>query len=217
MSPRSSSATNGARNTSTTAGAMRRVISVDPFFPGKPRAETIAAHRGQPQSRDTCQPPSWIGAGQDAPGSRARNSVPKEIGVAQRARLGPNGEPRSPTTASRPFLLEEPMTNTWQMSPTTGSPVLVRLGAVALAVSGWLFFLYPVVRPWRNESTIGGAVASMSSDAWVAAHLFAVFALILMPLDLVERSGYVSVPFAGRVLVDQRGADAAAALGASAH
>jgi hypothetical protein len=74
------------------------------------------------------------------------------------------------------------MTNAWQMSPTTGSPVLVRLGAVALAVSGWLFFLYPVVRPWRNESTIGGAVASMSSDAWVAAHLFAVFALILMPL-----------------------------------
>jgi hypothetical protein len=80
------------------------------------------------------------------------------------------------------FLLEEPMTNTWQMSPTTGSPVLVRLGAVALAVSGWLFFLYPVIRPWRNESTISGAVASMSSDAWVAAHLFAVFALILMPL-----------------------------------
>jgi len=77
------------------------------------------------------------------------------------------------------------MTNTRQMSPTTGSPVLVRLGAVALAVSGWLFFLYPVVRPWRNESTIGGAVASMSSDAWVAAHLFAVFALILMPLGLL--------------------------------
>ena|SRR5215207_8690410 len=97
------------------------------------------------------------------------------------------------------------MTNTSQMSPTTGSPVFVRLSAVALAVSGWLFLLYPVVRPWRNESTIGGAVASMSSDAWVAAHLLAVFALILMPLDLVERSGYVSVPFAGRVLVDQRG------------
>jgi len=77
------------------------------------------------------------------------------------------------------------MTNTWQMSPTTGSPVLVRLGAVALAVSGWLFLLYPVVRPWRNESTVGGAVASMSSDAWVAAHLFAVFALIVMPLGLL--------------------------------
>ena len=77
------------------------------------------------------------------------------------------------------------MTNTWQMSPTTGSPVLLRLGAVALAVSGWLFFLYPVVRPWRNEFTIGGAVASMSSDAWVAAHLFAVFALILMPQGLL--------------------------------
>src|SRR5215204_1849248 len=97
MSPRSSSATNGARNTSTTAGAVRRVISVDPFFLGKPRAETIAAHRDQPQSRDTCQPPAWIGAGQDAPSSGARNSVPKEIEVARRARPGPEGEPRSPT------------------------------------------------------------------------------------------------------------------------
>ena len=48
-----------------------------------------------------------------------------------------------------------------------------------------LFFLSPVVRPWHDESTIGGAVASMSSDAWVAAHLFAVFPLILMPLGLL--------------------------------
>jgi hypothetical protein len=77
------------------------------------------------------------------------------------------------------------MTNSQPMSPTTESLVLVRLGAVALAFSGLLFFLYPVVRPWHDESTIGGAVTSMSSDTWVVAHLFAVFALILMPLGLL--------------------------------
>ena len=79
----------------------------------------------------------------------------------------------------------ERMTNSQPMSPTTESLALVRLGAIALAFSGLLFFLYPVVRPWHDESTIGGAVTSMSSDTWVVAHLFAVFALILMPLGLL--------------------------------
>ena len=77
------------------------------------------------------------------------------------------------------------MTNTQPASPAMDSPVLVRLGAIALAFSGVSFFLYPVVRPWHDESTISGAVTSMSSDAWVAAHLFAIFALILMPVGLL--------------------------------
>jgi hypothetical protein len=68
---------------------------------------------------------------------------------------------------------------------TVGSRSLIRLGAAALALSGLLFFLYPAVRPWHDESTVGGAVASMSSSAWVAAHLFAMLALILMPLGLL--------------------------------
>ena len=54
-----------------------------------------------------------------------------------------------------------------------------------LACTGLLFLLYPVVRPWHDESTIRGTVTSMSSNAWVAAHLFAIFALILMPLGLL--------------------------------
>jgi hypothetical protein len=83
------------------------------------------------------------------------------------------------------------MTNSQPMSPTTESLVLVRLGAVALTFSGLLFFLYPVVRPWHDESTIGGAVMSMSSNTWVVAHLFAVFALILMPLGLLGLCGLV--------------------------
>jgi hypothetical protein len=40
---------------------------------------------------------------------------------------------------------------------------VARIGAVALGLSGLLFFLYPAVRPWHDESTVGGAVASMSS------------------------------------------------------
>ena len=60
---------------------------------------------------------------------------------------------------------------------------------ITLALSGVLFFLYPAVRPWHDESTVEGALTSMSSDAWVAAHLFAVFALILMPLGMLALWG----------------------------
>src|SRR5215212_10752869 len=84
---------------------------------------------------------------------------------------------------------------------------LVRLGAAALAAAGVLFFLYPAVRPWHDESTVGGAVASMSSHAWVAAHLFAIVALILMPLGLLaicrvtEESRSFCLSFAGTVAI----------------
>lgn len=53
------------------------------------------------------------------------------------------------------------MANTQPASPTMKPPVLVRPGAIALAFSGVSFFLYPVVRPWHDESTISGAVTSM--------------------------------------------------------
>lgn len=46
------------------------------------------------------------------------------------------------------------------------------MGALALAVAGVLFVLYPAVRPWQDESTVEGAIKAMSSGAWVAAHLF---------------------------------------------
>jgi hypothetical protein len=77
------------------------------------------------------------------------------------------------------------MYSTADTNQLIGSRRIVRLGAAALAAAGVLFFLYPAVRPWHDESTVGGAVASMSSNAWVAAHLFAMLALILMPLGLL--------------------------------
>jgi hypothetical protein len=60
-----------------------------------------------------------------------------------------------------------------------------RYGALALGVAGVLFLLYPAVRPWHDESTVDGATASMSSEAWVAAHLFAMLGFILLPLGLL--------------------------------
>ncbi|MCW2882137.1 MAG: hypothetical protein JWQ95_6237 [Sphaerisporangium sp.] len=59
-----------------------------------------------------------------------------------------------------------------------------RLGAAALAAAGVLFLLYPVVRPYSDESSMAGAVA-MASSAWIAAHLFAVAGFILLTLGLL--------------------------------
>ncbi|MGB3438826.1 MAG: hypothetical protein WBA97_08755 [Actinophytocola sp.] len=56
---------------------------------------------------------------------------------------------------------------------------------IALAVAGVLFLLYPVVRPWEDETTAAGAHAAMSSGAWVASHLFAMIGFILVGLALL--------------------------------
>jgi hypothetical protein len=64
-------------------------------------------------------------------------------------------------------------------------PSRIRLGAIALAAAGILFVLYPVFRPWRDESMVDGATAAMSSGAWVASHFFAMIGFILIPLALL--------------------------------
>lgn len=65
------------------------------------------------------------------------------------------------------------------------SPARTRLGALALAVAGVLFALYPATRPWYDESTVDGATRAMSSDWWVASHLFAMIGFILVTLGLL--------------------------------
>jgi hypothetical protein len=60
-----------------------------------------------------------------------------------------------------------------------------RFGALALAVAGVLFVLYPALRPWQDESTVEGAIKAMSSGFWVAAHLFAMVGFILVALGLL--------------------------------
>ncbi len=66
------------------------------------------------------------------------------------------------------------------------------MSRLALAVAGVLFLLYPVVRPWEDESTPAGAHAAMASGAWVASHLFAMIGFVLVGLALLglrERVG----------------------------
>jgi hypothetical protein len=74
-----------------------------------------------------------------------------------------------------------------------------RFGALALAVAGVLFILYPAVRPWDDESTVSGAIEAMSSGAWVAAHLFAMVGFILMALGLLAVWGAVGPTRAERL------------------
>lgn len=73
----------------------------------------------------------------------------------------------------------------------------IRLSALALAVASVQFLLYPLFRPWRDESTVDGAVASMGSNAWVASHFFAMLGFILLALGLLGlrslRWGWLSV------------------------
>ncbi|MDP9847211.1 hypothetical protein [Streptosporangium lutulentum] len=59
-----------------------------------------------------------------------------------------------------------------------------RLGALSIAISGVLFLLYPLVRPYADETSIQGAEA-MASPAWVAAHLFGMIGFILLSLGLL--------------------------------
>jgi hypothetical protein len=59
------------------------------------------------------------------------------------------------------------------------------MSRTTLIVAGILFLLYPVVRPWHDETTTAGALESMGSTAWIASHLFAMIGFILVPLGLL--------------------------------
>ncbi|GAA3458516.1 hypothetical protein GCM10018963_05290 [Saccharothrix longispora] len=51
-------------------------------------------------------------------------------------------------------------------------------------IAGVLFLLYPVVRPYSDETTVEG-LRVMGTGAWVVAHLFAVGAFLLVGLALL--------------------------------
>ena len=59
----------------------------------------------------------------------------------------------------------------------------IRLGAIALAVAGVLFALYPTLRPFSDEASLQGA-AAFGSTAWLVAHMLAMVAFILTTLGL---------------------------------
>jgi hypothetical protein len=66
----------------------------------------------------------------------------------------------------------------------TASLSRIHLGVLSLAVSGILFVLYPLLRPFSDESSLQGATA-FASTAWIVAHLLAVVAFILLALGLL--------------------------------
>jgi len=55
----------------------------------------------------------------------------------------------------------------------------------ALALAGVLFLLYPVLRPWTDETTTSGAREAMGSTAWVVSHFLAMIGFVLVPLALL--------------------------------
>jgi hypothetical protein len=59
-----------------------------------------------------------------------------------------------------------------------------RLTGLSFLGAGILFVLYPVVRPYSDETSLSGAVA-MASPAWMAAHLFAVAGFVLLALGVL--------------------------------
>ncbi|GGU40870.1 hypothetical protein [Lentzea flava] len=64
-----------------------------------------------------------------------------------------------------------------------------------LTAAGLLFLLYPVFRPWEDETTTQGAAAAMGSAAWVASHLFAMIGFILVPIALLEIHRSAAITF----------------------
>ncbi len=61
--------------------------------------------------------------------------------------------------------------------------MLVRLGAASLAGAGILFFLYPAIRPFSDETSLQGAQA-FASSAWIVAHVLAMLGFILVTLGV---------------------------------
>ncbi|XVV06176.1 hypothetical protein ACQPW3_12640 [Actinosynnema sp. CA-248983] len=63
--------------------------------------------------------------------------------------------------------------------------------AAAFAAAGVSFLLYPVLRPYADESTVTG-LEVMGTTAWVASHLFAVAGFLLVSLALDGRARTVT-------------------------
>lgn len=73
-------------------------------------------------------------------------------------------------------------------SPSTTDRTLSRAAALGFAVTGAAFLVYPLVRPWHDETTLAGA-AGMASPQWIVAHLSAVAGFITLTLSLLALRG----------------------------
>ncbi|MCU1684580.1 MAG: hypothetical protein JWQ81_5319 [Amycolatopsis sp.] len=96
--------------------------------------------------------------------------------------------------------MHSPVTNTVTPTLETPRPASLRLGAAALALAGLCFLLYPVIRPYSDEKSLAGA-AAIGSNAWIAAHLFAVSGFILVVLGLMAVQAALRTKLMARALV----------------
>lgn len=60
----------------------------------------------------------------------------------------------------------------------------IRISATSLVISGILFVLYPMIRPFSDEASLQGAAAYASTE-WLVAHILAMVAFALLPLGLL--------------------------------
>lgn len=60
----------------------------------------------------------------------------------------------------------------------------IRVGAIALAVAGVLFALYPAIRPFSDEASLRGARA-FASTAWIVAHVLAMGGFVALVLGVL--------------------------------
>jgi hypothetical protein len=72
---------------------------------------------------------------------------------------------------------------TQEKSVQTNRASRIRVGVVALAVSGILFVLYPAIRPFSDETSLQAAQA-FASPAWTLAHMLAIVAFTLVAVGL---------------------------------
>lgn len=79
------------------------------------------------------------------------------------------------------------------------SSVGTKLGVLALALAALLFLLFPILRPWHDETTRAGAIAAFGSGAWVASHLFGALGFVLVPLGLLAVRSVVFAAPTGRL------------------
>ncbi|MFX1466471.1 MAG: hypothetical protein ACFFA5_08365 [Promethearchaeota archaeon] len=64
------------------------------------------------------------------------------------------------------------------------STLRMRLAAISLVLSGVFFILFPVIRPFSDESSLQGAEA-FASPSWVIAHTLGIGAFILLSLGFL--------------------------------
>jgi hypothetical protein len=67
---------------------------------------------------------------------------------------------------------------------TTATTARTAAGAVPFAAAGLLFVAYPVLRPWSDQ-TLAGEAGAFSSPLWLAAHLSAAAAFLLVGFGLL--------------------------------